>query len=149
MKPDVQVQELGEVACLACGFHGVGHFKKLPPKCLRGVEGRQLCSNRLNCRTELRERAELRSAGIPGQTPPDHEGIKRIPAVGRKNPDAYSLDCFDQAEGLQDADGFADHRAGYFEFILQLLGQDNMACGKTSSDDAGTQMFDGTMVEAG
>jgi hypothetical protein len=91
----------------------------------------------------------LSSACISCKTPPDHERIERVPAVCRKNADAYSLDRFDQAQGLQDPDCFADHRPGYLKFILQLLRQDNMTCGKASSDDAGPQMFNGAMVEAG
>ena len=137
------------VAGLAGVAHGVRNLHEFAPQLLGRVDRCQLGGHGFDGGAQLGERAQLGAASLAGQPPADDKRIERVPAVGRQDPDPHPLGGFDQAQGLQDADGLADHGAGDLEFIFELLGQHDMTRREFTCDDAGAQMFDGTVVEAG
>jgi hypothetical protein len=66
-----------------------------------------------------------------------------------EDPDTDAFGGLNEAQRLQYADSLTDHRTGYFELVFQLFCQHDMARGKAAADDSGSQMLNGTMVEAG
>ena len=129
--------------------HRVRDVHELAADLLRGVGGGQFGGHGFDGGAQLGEGAQLRAAAFAGEAPADHLGIEGIPAVGRQHPDAHALGGFDQAERLQDAHGLADHRTGDLEFVFEVLGQHDVAGRELARDDAGAEVLNRAVVEAG
>ena len=149
METDVQLQEPATCPGLAGIAHGQRNVQQFLPKVLGRVGGGKFGGDGFDGGTQLCERPQLGAAALAGEAPADDQGIERIPAVGREHADPHPLDGLHQAEGLQDPDGFAHHGAGNLQLILKLLSQHHMAGGQRPAHNAGSQVFDGAVMEAG